>query len=80
MTEDVRAILWPLRGRVKAFTCVMDGFATIVINEALSPAARRRAYEHEMEHLRAGDFDAIIDGRMTACEAEEIRHHVVRED
>ena len=76
MTE-VRTVLWPLRGRVKGFTVVMEGFVTIVINEALSPAARRRAYEHEIEHIRNDDFGAIFRGDATVEQIETERHHVV---
>ena len=72
---DIRVYLAPLKGRVKAFTCIVDDFATIVINEALAPDARLRAYKHELARIEAGDFDAVRDG-LTAGQIEEARHVV----
>lgn len=76
MTADVRTVLWPLSGRVKGFTVVMEDFVTIVINEALSPDARLRAYKHEVGHIERGDFDAVLDGIATANDIEEAAHVV----
>lgn len=35
-----------------------EGFGNIYINEALGPAARRRAFDHEVLHLVRGDLDS----------------------
>lgn len=80
MAEDIRVYVVPLKGKVRGAAVYMDGFFTILINEALSPEARMRTYKHEMEHIQGGDFEAIRDKRLTAGEAEEMRHHVVREE
>lgn len=33
-----------------------DGFVNIYINDQLSPDAQRRAFEHELRHIRNNDF------------------------
>lgn len=33
-----------------------DGFASIYINNALSPAEKKKTLEHEIEHLLNNDF------------------------
>ena len=33
-----------------------DGFASIYINDSLSPSARRRTLAHELRHWRRGDL------------------------
>lgn len=40
-----------------------DDFPNIYINDWLAPAARRRAFAHEMDHLEDDDFynDSSID-------------------
>lgn len=44
--------------RVRAFTvCDADGDYNIYINANISAAMQRRAYRHEMRHIRRGDFD-----------------------
>lgn len=74
MTDDIRTVLWPLPGSVRGFTCIVEDFITIVINEALSPQARRRAWRHEVEHIENGDFEALRLGLSTANRIEEDAH------
>lgn len=33
-----------------------DGYASIFINEQLAPEARKRAFMHELRHIRRGDM------------------------
>ena len=54
---ELRAYLRPMPGTVKAFSVQVDDFTTIVVNENLNEATRLKAYKHEIDHIRSGDFD-----------------------
>ncbi len=57
LPDEYRVVLMPFTGDI--YACVRidnNGFPTIYINEALSPAAKRRALDHELGHLERGDF------------------------
>lgn len=45
-----------------------NGFASIYINDSLSPAASQRTLTHELRHLRRGDFTNELS--IWECEAE----------
>lgn len=47
-----------------------DGFVTIVINTQISWCEQRRAYLHELEHIKEND----LFSHMSASEIEKIRH------
>jgi len=49
---------------------LVDGFYTIVLNDALSPQAKHRACRHEMEHIQNGDFE-----RSCSADLIEIKTH-----
>lgn len=34
-----------------------DGYGNIYVNDQLSPAAKKRAFEHELKHFLRGDMD-----------------------
>lgn len=52
-------------------TVASDGdWYTIILNARLNNERQREAYEHEMEHIEAGDFDL----KCTADEIEKLRH------
>ena len=57
MSEDeYRVYLVPLPGDVKAAVRVgVDGFASIYINDSLSPEAQRQAFRHELRHIERDD-------------------------
>lgn len=57
LTEDeYRVYLVPLPGTIKAAVRLApDGFPSIYINDALSPAAKKRAYLHEIRHILRND-------------------------
>lgn len=56
---NYRLLLADLPGQVHGFTVKgpEEGYL-IFINSRLSPSSRREALTHEMEHIRAGDFQA----------------------
>lgn len=58
MTEDeCRIYMVPFPGTIKAAVRLdKEGFPSIYINDLLSPAARKRALEHELQHISRDDF------------------------
>lgn len=54
---DTRVVLAQMPARIRSYVVLVDGFYTIVLNDALSPMGKHRAYNHEMEHIQNGDFD-----------------------
>lgn len=61
--------LAPLPARVNAVTVVDDnGDFNIYVNENLSIEEQRRAYKHELEHIRQNHL--FINKPVEECEAE----------
>ena len=56
--DDIICSLRPLKGRIKAFTVKKDNFYTVVISDALRPDKQASAWQHEVDHIRSGDFDS----------------------
>lgn len=57
MNEPV-TILMDLPTTVKGFCChAQDGSDLIVINSRMPQEVQRRTYQHECEHIRAGQMD-----------------------
>ena len=54
----IRIYCLPIHGKIKSYVVRKDDFFTIVINEALSPEARMKAYRHELDHIENDDFDS----------------------
>lgn len=52
------------------FRCSPDGYVTIVINTQISWREQRKAYLHELEHIKEND----LFSHMSASEIEKIRH------
>lgn len=61
-------------GRIRAYVVLKDDHYTVVINEALCPVARMRAYRHEVNHIMNGDFE-----KTTSVDLIEIRAHSAAE-
>ena len=59
--DDIRVVTMQLPGSVRAFTIRKDDFYTIIMREDLSGQERMRAYMHEMEHIKRGDYDGAED-------------------
>ena len=55
--DECRVYMIQLPGDIKAIVRVdLDGFPSIYINDSLSPEARKRAFMHELRHLRRNDM------------------------
>lgn len=55
--DDILVRTAPLPGSIKAFTCKKSDYYTIIINEYLDESQRLKEYEHELNHIRNGDYD-----------------------
>lgn len=66
--DECRVYLMPFPGDIKAAVRLdAEGFPSIYINDALSPQAKRRAFLHEIRHIRRNDHY----NDMTIQEVEE---------
>ena len=72
--RSIRVVLATMPARIRAYTVLMDGYYTIVLNDSLSPQAKHRAYCHEMEHIENGDFE-----RDASADLLELRAHSIIE-
>ena len=55
--DEYRVYLMPFPGNINGAVRVdVDGFPSIYINDALSPAAKKRAFLHELRHIQRDDF------------------------
>lgn len=62
--EEYRVYEIPLPGDIHgAVRLDADGFASIYINEALAPQAKRETLDHELDHLRHHDHSNDRDIR-----------------
>lgn len=72
--NEVKVIFCDLPPAVKGMLVrTFDGEEryTVVINSRLNIEQQREAYEHEMKHMRAKDFDEV---EKSADEVELLRH------
>ena len=69
-TNNIRVILAQMPARIRSYVVLVDGFYTIVLNDALSPQAKHKACRHEMEHIQNGDFE-----RSCSADLIEIKTH-----
>lgn len=57
MDNEYRVYMVPLPGDIEgAIREDCEGFASIYINDWLSPAARRKAFDHELRHMIRDDL------------------------
>jgi Zn-dependent peptidase ImmA (M78 family) len=55
--DEYRVYLMPFPGDIRAAVRLdEEGFPSIYINDKLSPAAKKRAFLHELKHIRNNDF------------------------
>lgn len=57
MDDSIKTYITQLPPRIKAFTVRSNDFYSIYINDSLSWETRLKAYNHELEHIKNGDFD-----------------------
>lgn len=74
LEEEITVVLAKMPARIRAYVVLKDDHYTVVINEALCPVARMRAYRHEVNHIMNGDFE-----KTTSVDLIEIRAHSVAE-
>ena len=74
ISSNIRVVLASMPARIRAYTVLVDGYYTIVLNDDLSPVAKMRAYRHEVNHIMDGDFE-----KATSADMIEIRAHSVVE-
>lgn len=55
--DDVRVFKIDMPMSVKGYTVKKDDFYTIIINSNLNEAAQTETYNHELDHIKNGDFD-----------------------
>ena len=68
--EEVIVRVVELPDGIPAFTLPdVDGLYNVYINEKLDPFSREKALEHELEHIRKGDWDRL--GWMSVFEIEQ---------
>lgn len=54
---DYHVYMIPFPGDIKAAVRIdAEGFASIYINDYLSPEAKKRAFLHEIRHIERDDF------------------------
>ncbi len=57
--EDIHVIAQPLPGSIRAFSRRMkSGRVCIVVNASLDEDGKRKALNHELEHINRNDFDS----------------------
>ena len=73
--NEVRVIYADLPPRIKGMlvkTFDEEECYTVVINSRLNIEQQREAYEHELKHMKARDFDEVDK---TADQVEMVRHY-----
>ncbi len=61
-SDCIRVIFQNMDVTIHAFTvCDESGFYTICLNPRLSYEMQAEAYDHELSHIRNGDFDRMQD-------------------
>ena len=74
ISSNIRVVLASMPARIRAYTVLVDGYYTIVLNDDLSPQAKHRACQHELMHIENGDFE-----RSTSADLLEVRAHRIIE-
>ena len=57
MTEEIRVYQAEMPARIKGYTTLKDGYYTILINSIFDRKQQLEIYEHELEHIKNGDFE-----------------------
>ena len=72
--EEIKTVVAKMPSCIRSYVVLKDDHYTVVLNDALSPIAKMRAYRHEVNHIMAGDFE-----RTTSADMIEIRAHSIIE-
>lgn len=57
MTEEIRVYQAEMPARIKGYTTLKDGYYTILINSIFDRKQQLEIYEHELKHIKNGDFE-----------------------
>ena len=72
ISSNIRVVLASMPARIRAYTVLMDGYYTIVLNDDLSPQAKHRACQHELMHIENGDFERSVSADLLEVRAHRI--------
>ena len=72
ISSNIRVVLASMPARIRAYTVLMDGYYTIVLNDDLSPQAKHRACQHELTHIENGDFERNVSADLLEVRAHRI--------
>lgn len=69
---QIRTYVITMPARIKSFVVRKDDWYTICINECLCKRARLKAYKHELQHIKNGDFDSDESTGLLEIKAHEM--------
>ena len=73
MTLDVNVVLADLPGTISAYTVANPDFSyTIVLNSRLNYERQQKAYQHEINHIKNGDYDRKCSADLLECYAHAL--------
>lgn len=72
ISSNIRVVLASMPARIRAYTVLVDGYYTIVLNDDLSPQAKHRACQHELMHIENGDFERSVSADLLEVRAHRI--------
>lgn len=72
MIEEISVIAMPLPGSIRAFVVKKGDYYTICVREDMTRAERLEAYQHEIDHIRRGDYDSCLDADMIEVNAHRM--------
>ena len=73
MTLDVNVVLADLPGTISAYTVANPDFSyTVVLNSRLNYERQQKAYRHELNHIKNGDYDRRCSVDLIECYAHAL--------
>ena len=55
---EINIVVTPMPMSIKAFTCRVNEYYTVIVNENLADEEKRNKVQHELDHIKNGDFDS----------------------
>ena len=65
--DNINVILYDMPARIKAYTVKMDEQYTICLNSRLTHTQNQISFQHEIEHIRNGDYDLKCGADLIEC-------------
>lgn len=73
MILDVNVVLADLPGTISAYTVANPDLSyTIVLNSRLNYERQQKAYQHEINHIKNGDYDRKCSVDLLECYAHAL--------